>query len=205
MAVRLGDLLLTPLAGKGGRAAEEGVGSDKLDELRNMVQQASARLDAISLEAKLRPRSTSEIDHLKSKIKASQEILAGQRQKLTAQGAKVVGTVPSAVTTYRVGELVLTVIPNSIVSGEDLPPGGPPDPPGTPGPSGWSYLDVGDPYVQLEVDTITALLGQAYLGITGASVITAGLPNSVAEVEALQTKLAGAQETLDEMRMLSNR
>lgn len=175
---------------------------DRLNDLRNMVQQASARLDAIALEAKLRPQGPTQIDQLKSRIRQAQDILATHKQKLSAQaGTKIVGTLPLVSTTYLVGELLVTLIPNAIGFGEDLPPGGPPDPPGTPGPSGLSYLDIGDPYVQLEIDTVQALLEQTSIASGGP--VTAAMPNSLAEVEALQTKLANAQEVLDEMRMLS--
>jgi hypothetical protein len=181
----------------------EGMSMDRLNELRNMVQQASARLDALALEASSNRMGPAQIDQLKSRIKQAQDILTAQKQKLSGQmGGGVVGTVPWIPTTYLVGELAITVIPNAVGSGEDLPPGGPPDPPGTPGPSGSSYLDIGDPYVQLEIDTAEALLMQTSIA-SGVAPITATLPNSLAEVEALQTKLTSAQETLDEMRMLS--
>jgi hypothetical protein len=215
MAVRIGDVIITQLASTeeaGGAKGEERASAEMLSGIRNMVQQASARLEALALEAKSRPKDVAQIDNLKSKIgKAKQQVAAHRGQLIQQKSPLVDVTLPSMAKSYRIGDLLVTLIPSRIHSAEGpcSPCGGPPPPPHSGGPCNplerleeeVAQLEVEEGVlIQVELDTVSALLVQAALLLAGPAGMSVGLPQSASEAQSLEMKLGTAQEKLDAMK-----
>ena len=54
--------------------------------------------------------------------------------------------------------------------------------------------------IQVELDTVSALLVQAALLLAGPAGMSVGLPQSASEAQSLEMKLGTAQEKLDAMK-----
>jgi hypothetical protein len=171
----------------------------EIHELRTMVQQAFARAEVAVLESQMKPQTASQIDNLKAKIKACQDDLAARKKTFPQYDHERVASIdPSTMNKlYRVGDLVISVLPSiEDIGGEVMEP-----PTGT-GPSHIPGPDIGllDPYVNLEINSVRALLEHALLRLDGHESLFAKPPATLGEVEILQMRLENTLDILEDMR-----